>query len=153
MTPLEKGAATVDELMEVGRLRRLTGVELNVAPLMERAEQQLKSAAELVHSDPLSAYILAYDATRRACTALLAAQGIRPTADRGHETVEKVVVAQFGGVFSRFNTLRRRRNELEYPTSPSDFAEAEEAEKALESARDICGNARRILDAGALTRF
>jgi len=38
MTPLEKGAATVDELMEVGRLRRLTGVELNVAPLMERAE-------------------------------------------------------------------------------------------------------------------
>ena len=28
-------------------------------------------------------------AARRACTALLAAQGIRPTADRGHETVEK----------------------------------------------------------------
>src|SRR5680860_1856321 len=107
MTPWQKGVATIEELMDVGRLQRLTGVELNAIPLIERAEQQLKSAAELVHSDPLSAYILAYDATRRACTALLAAQGIRPTADRGHETVEKAVVAQFGGVFSRFNTLRR----------------------------------------------
>ena len=114
MSPWQKGSEVIAQLLEDRRLQRLTGVELNVEPSLARAEQQLHSAAEVLAADPVSAYILAYDAARRACTALLAEQGMRPTADRGHETVEKAVVAQFGG---------------------------------------ICGYARKLLNAGALTRF
>lgn len=153
MSAWQKGRDVIAQLLDDRRLQRLTGVELNVEPSLARAEQQLSSAAEIIATDPVSAYILAYDAARRACTALLAEQGLRPTADRGHETVEKAMVAQFGGVFTRFNTLRRRRNELEYPTSPDDFSDVQEATKALRDAGDICAYARRLLDAGALTRF
>ena len=81
MSPWQKGADVVEEFLEVRRLQRLTGVELNAEPLLDRAVQQLRSAAEILDNDPVSAYILAYDAARRACTALLALQGMLSAAD------------------------------------------------------------------------
>ena len=76
---------------------------------------RMASAAGLVTSDPYSAYVLAYDAARFACIALLAQQGLRATTSGGHYAVEQAVRAQFGDGFRPFGILQRRRNELEYP--------------------------------------
>lgn len=44
-----------------------------------RARRTVTAARAVADLDPDSAYVLAYDAARQACTALLAHQGLRPT--------------------------------------------------------------------------
>jgi hypothetical protein len=84
-------------------------------PLLEQARRTASTAARLVSSDAHSAHVLAYDAARFACIALLAQQGLRATTSGGHYAAEQAVRAQFGDGFRPFGSLRRRRNELEYP--------------------------------------
>lgn len=97
-------------------------------------------------SDPASAYTLAYDAIRFACTALLVQQGLRPTTSGGHYVIEQSVRAQFGDHFKKYGALRRRRrNELEYPTYPDEEVAPKEAEAAVKDAQEIIANARRLL--------
>lgn len=120
---------------------------------MGRARQQLSSAEALLHTDPATAYIVAYDAAKHAGMALLAEQELRPTAAGGHLAVEKALTAQFKGVFDNYGRLRRRRNELDYPTGPEDFANSIEAEKALRSATGVVEAAQQILDRAVLTSY
>ena len=47
----------------------------------------------MVRNDAYSAYVLAYDAARIACIALLAQQGLRATTSGGHYAVERTVRA------------------------------------------------------------
>ncbi|HEX9536804.1 MAG TPA: hypothetical protein VGA04_01355, partial [Streptosporangiaceae bacterium] len=103
------------------------------------------TAAGLVASDPYSAYVLAYDAARFACIALLAQQGLRATTSGGHYAVEQAVRAQFGEGFRPFGVLRRRRNELEYPHLPADTATSEEAEQAAGTAQRLIIAAGKLL--------
>ncbi len=91
------------------------------------------------------AYVLAYDAARFACIALLAQQGLRATTGGGHYAVEQSVRAQFGDGFRPFGSLRRRRNELEYPHLPADTATSEEAEQAAGTAHGLIAAAGRLL--------
>jgi hypothetical protein len=104
---------------------------------LARARQTLASAQVLLPDDPGSAFDLAYDAVRQACTALLAHQGLRPTVSGGHVAVEHAVRAQFGTTFAPYGGLRRRRNEVEYPSHPSEAVEHDEAAAALEAAETI----------------
>ena len=99
-----------------------------------------------VQVDAYSAYVLAYDAARFACVALLAQQGMRATTNGGHYAVERAVRAQFGAGFRPFADLRRRRNELEYPRLPADTATAEEAQHAAEVAERLISAADALLD-------
>ena len=96
-------------------------------------------------SDPYSAYVLAYDAARFACIALLAQQGLRATTSGGHYAVEQAVRAQFSDGFRPFGVLRRRRTELEYPHLPADTASAEEAEQAAKTAQRLITAAGTLL--------
>src|SRR5256884_5875317 len=99
-----------------------------------QAQKTAATAAGLVQADARGAYVMAYDAARFACIALLAQQGMRATTDGGHYAGERGVRAQFGGGFRPFADLRRRRNELEYPRLPADTATADEARQAAETA-------------------
>ena len=120
---------------------------------MDRARQQLASAHSLLEADPGTAYVVAYDAAKHAGMALLAEQDLRPTPEGGHVAIEKALAAQFQGVFQRYGTLRRRRNELDYPTSSDDFTNPTETTKALATVTDILEAAQKILTAGALTIY
>ena len=100
---------------------RLAVAEADGNPLLEQAGRTTTAAA-LVSGDAYSAYVLAYDAARFACIALLAQQGLRTTTSGEHYAVEQAVRAQFGDGFRPFGVLPRRRNELEYPHLPSDAA-------------------------------
>ena len=89
--------------------------------------------------------MLAYDATRYCGTALLAHQGPRPTMTGGHYAVEVALRAQFGEGFKAFGTLRRRRNELEYPSVPVEVTTPAEVEAAIADVRRFLGAANMLL--------
>jgi HEPN domain-containing protein len=140
-----RGEAEVEQLLARGELERVTGAAADATPLLEQARKTAATAAGLVSSDAYSACVLAYDAARFACIALLAQQGLRATTSGGHYAVEQAVRAQFGDGFRPFGTLRRRRNELEYPHLPSDAATPEEAEQAAGTAQRIITAADTLL--------
>jgi hypothetical protein len=93
--------------------------------------------------------ILAYDAARFTCTALLAPRGLRPTTSGGHTAVATAVQAQFGPGFRPFATMRRRRNELEYPHTPGETATTDEAQEAITDTTSLITAAEQLL--GQLT--
>jgi hypothetical protein len=150
MTRWARGQEDIDRLLTDRELQKITSAAMGGAALLEKAARTLATAARNAVDDPESAYVLAYDAARFAGTALLAQQGLRPTARGGHYAVEKALRAQFGERFRAFATLRRRRNELEYPTLPGETTTQAEAE---ETARPCLARAprRRAAEGGRRT--
>ncbi|MBA3489166.1 MAG: HEPN domain-containing protein [Longispora sp.] len=139
------GHDVIEKLLTMRRLQAITGAQANGEPWLTKARRTLETAKHITDDDPESAYVLAYDAARHACTALLTQQGLRPTSTGGHYVIEEALRAQFGDHFKTFGTLRRRRNELEYPTYPGDLAEPEEAHEAIEHTQRIIAVAEKLL--------
>lgn len=140
-----KGEAEVESLVRKKELEYVTGAAADGAPLLDAARTTVATAIDLIEVDPRSAYVLAYDAARFACSALLTQQGIRATSKGGHYAVEQAVRAQFGDVFRPFADLRRRRNELEYPHLPTDTTNRDEAEGAAETAKRLISAADSLI--------
>ena len=140
------GEVEIEALLAGGELQPLTGDAANGMPLLAKASTTVATARSVIETDPDSAFVLAYDASRQALTALLAHQGLRPTTTGGHYVVERAARAQFGQGFRQFGALRRRRNELEYPERPGDDAGAEEATDAVEKAEQIITAAQGLID-------
>jgi HEPN domain-containing protein len=151
MARWQRGEAEVEQLIRRRELEPVTGPAADGAPLLAQAQKTAATAGGLVQADAHSAYVLAYDAARFACIALLAKQGMRATTDGGHYAVERAVRAQFGEGFRSFADLRRRRNELEYPRLPADTATADEAQQAVEVAERLIAAADKLL--GQLSFF
>ena len=147
----QRGEAEVEQLISRRELEHVTGTAANGASLLVRARTTVTTAAGLIHTDAYSAYVLAYDAARFACNALLAQQGMRATTGGGHYAVERTVRAQFGEGFRPFADLRRRRNELEYPRLPTDTTTVQEAQQAVEAAQRLIAAADELL--GRLSFF
>jgi HEPN domain-containing protein len=139
------GEATVERLLATGHIDRVQGAQADGQSWLERARRGLDAARVLAESAPDSSVVLAYDAARQACVALLAQQGLRPTTSGGHYAIEEVIRAQFGPTLRAFGGLRRRRNELEYPLYPTEQASAAEAAETLETADDVIEAAAKIL--------
>ncbi len=127
-----RGEAEIEQLLSRRDLDRVTGAAADGSPLLDHARTTAATAGTLTGTDPYSAYILAYDAAN-ACTSLLAQQGLRPTTGGGHTAVATAVQAQFGPGFRAYNTMRRRRNELEYPNVPGETATTSEAAQAVQA--------------------
>jgi hypothetical protein len=140
-----QGEAVVERLIADRHIQQVTGAQADGSPWLERARRTVETATGIAADDPDSAYVLAYDAARQACGGLFAQQGLRPTTSGGHYAVEEAIRAQFGPVFRPFGTLRRRRNELEYPTSPGDRADHDEALHAVQTARQLIDAVQRLL--------
>ena len=117
--------------------------------LMHQAEGHLLSAGPLTHTDPPSAFALLYDGTRKAMTAILARQGLRPTRAGGHLAVQEAIEAQLGPnakvVVRPFRALRRRRHESEYPSIGDPPVTEVEAVEGLDDARAIVEAMGRLL--------
>jgi hypothetical protein len=111
VTRWRPGEADVELRLAAGEFQIVTESAADGEPGLARARQTLASAEVLFARDPTNAFVLAYDAVRQACTALLAHQGLRPTATGGHIAVERAVRAPF----APYSGLRRRRNDVEYP--------------------------------------
>jgi len=139
------GAPVIERLLQERRLERVLGAHADGSPWLDRARQTMTAARAIEQANPDSAFVLAYDAARQACTALLAQQGMRPTTSGGHYAVEESVRAQFGTIMRPFGALRRRRNELEYPLDPADKASAAETADGIRAAAGLIDAAVKIL--------
>ena len=64
MSPWTRGSDEVDALLAARHLKRVTGADVGTRALMERAQQLISSARSLVESDPVTAYVVAYDAAK-----------------------------------------------------------------------------------------
>ena len=87
MTRWARGEAEIEQLLSRRELEHVTGAAADGRPLLRQAKTTAATAATLVQTDAYSAYILAYDAARFACTALLAQQGLRPTTSEAQQAV------------------------------------------------------------------
>ena len=145
MTGWTPGAPVIERLLEERRLERVLGAQADGSPWLDRARQTIAAAGAIEQASPDSAFVLAYDGARQACTALLAQQGLRPTTSGGHYAVEESVRAQFGTIMRPFGALRRRRNELEYPLDPADKASAAETADGIRAATELIDAAAKIL--------
>lgn len=131
MSRWQRGEATIERLLANSELELVIGAQADGGPWIAKARHTLISAAELSDTDPDSGYVLAYDAARFACTALLTHQGLRPTTTGGHYVIDVAVREQFGGPFQQFGGLRRQRNELEYPTFATENLKPDDADAAV----------------------
>jgi len=147
MTRWERGQTEVDAALSSRQLQKVTGDAAHGERLLAKALRTLDSATAVLDSDPDTAYVLAYDAARYSGTALLAHQGLRPTSAGGHYVVETILRAQFGAGFRKFGAMRRRRNELEYPTIAGDDTSRDEAEVAIADAHSLLKAAEQLLPA------
>lgn len=127
-----------------------------VEGLIESARRHVATAGTATTNDPEGAFALAYDAARKAASALLAHQGLRATTTGGHIVIVEAMNAQFPGVagLKSIDRLRRRRNQAEYP-DPSNYdpVTTEESEDALTVATDCIGAASRLVAAAQLGVF
>lgn len=147
----EEGRGTVERLLVGGELQRVTADLDSARALLRSARRHLSSATTIRETDPEGAYAALYDAARKACAALLEAQGLRATSRGGHVALRDAAVAQFAGlsggrVLRSFDRLRRRRNDIEYPAGDSgiDLAEVDEA---LARSTEVVDFAEKLLDA------
>ena len=139
------GAAEVERLLARGHVERVRGAQADGASWLDRARRSLDAAQVIAHDAPDSSVVLAYDAARQACVALLAQQGLRPTTAGGHYVIEEVIRAQFGPTLRAFGGLRRRRNELEYPLYPTEQATPAEAAETLQTAAELIDAATKLV--------
>ncbi|WP_203778833.1 hypothetical protein [Paractinoplanes rishiriensis] len=132
-----------------GELERVPASRDHADLLLSQARRHLGSASAIAGSDPAGAYQLLYDAARKAFAAVLENQGVRATSRGGHIAVRDAVSAQLdpplGGVLRPFDRLRRRRNQVEYPSSSTPVIGAEEVERDLPKVAQIIDLADRVL--------
>jgi hypothetical protein len=145
MSRWPRGEAQIEQSIANQQLQRVIGGQANGAHLIEKASRTIETAGAIAEQDPDSAYVLAYDAARYPGTAILAQQGLRPTTSGGHYVVEVALRAQFGDGFRPFGAMRRRRNELEYPSGPGETTSYHEAQNAIQDAEVLLLAAQQLL--------
>lgn len=127
-----------------------------VEGLIESARRHVVTGRTATTNDPEGSFSLAYDAARKAASALLAHQGLRGTTAGGHIVIVEAMNAQFPGVagLKSIDRLRRRRNQAEYP-DPSNYdpVTTDESEDALNVATDCIEAATRLIAAPQLGVF
>ncbi len=151
MTPTwQRGRADIDAMLERRELEFVAPDRSTAERLLGEATRHLSSARAIVDTDSTGAFQLAYDAARKSLTAILAAQGLRPTTSGGHLSVSDAARAQFSAVLghlvTRFSAMRRIRNNSEYPTPDRPSATRSEADRGIEDAEAIMTRAARIVD-------
>jgi hypothetical protein len=113
-----KGQDTIHALLERGHLQQVAADSETAETLVTTSERHVQSAATLADSDPEAAFSLAYDAARKAATALLARQGLCSTTAGGHLVVVDAINAQFPGV-AGLKSLDRYAVDGTKPSTPT----------------------------------
>lgn len=151
-----QGADRIEAMIERDELQAIPGGEEAAMALLEMAERHVETASTCAEFDAVGAYAMAYDAARKAASAVLAHQGLRPTTRGGHIAVVDAVEAQFPGVpgFMSLDRVRRRRNQGEYPDPARyDAITIDEAREAIDVASAAIQAARGLVARSELGLF
>jgi hypothetical protein len=118
--------------------------------LILQACKHLASADEIGDDDPAGGHTLVYDAARKALTAVLENQGLRPTTRGGHLAVYDAARAQLdppmGQVLRPFDRMRRQRHNAEYPPTDAPQISADDVREDAIKAVAIVELGERVLD-------
>jgi len=145
-----QGREVVERLLGDHQLQRVPPSREHADRLINDARRHLTASEAIADLDPAGAYVLAYDAARKALMAVLENQGLRPTTRGGHVAVYEVVRAQLdppmGNELRPFDRMRRQRNNVEYPTSDAPALTADDVREDLTKVDAIVGLAAGVLD-------
>jgi non-ribosomal peptide synthetase component E (peptide arylation enzyme) len=144
----DRGREEILGMLERGELGPIVA-DLDLAThLITSARRHLKSAEAVADEDPELAYAALWDAIRKAMTAMLQAQGLRPTTAGGHLAVQHAVRAQFGASMGallrpvdRIRTTRRAVSYLDEET----WVDAEAVRADLPAAQAIVDAAEKAV--------
>jgi hypothetical protein len=146
----EQGRAAIERMLADGELQRVPGSREQSDRLLAQARVHVASALKVCDEDPPGAYALAYDGARKALTAILENQGLRPTTRGGHLAVLEAVRAQLdppmGRVLRQFNRMRTRRHDAEYPPTDSPEITPADVREDQATAASLIDIAARLLD-------
>ncbi|MGI5236961.1 HEPN domain-containing protein [Dactylosporangium sp. CA-139066] len=146
----QQGREALEGMLDRAELERVPPSRDHAELLLAQARKHLASADAIAASDPAGAYQLLYDAARKSLAAVLENEGLRVTSRGGHIAVRDAVTAQLdpplGAVLRPFDRLRRRRNQLEYPSAAVPGISPEEVERDVPKVEQIIELAVRVLD-------
>jgi|SRR5215471_14000416 len=146
----EQGRLAIERMLADGELQRVPASREQADRLLVQAKTHVSSAVRVCGDDPAGGYALAYDAARKALTAILENQGLRPTTRGGHLAVLEATRAQLdppmGRALRGFNRMRTRRHDAEYPPTDSPEITADDVLEDQVTAEDLITMATRLLD-------
>ena len=145
----EQGRAAIERMLADGELQQVPASREQADRLLAQARVHVNSAAKVCDDDPAGGYALTYDAARKALTAILENQGLRPTSRGGHLAVIEAVRAQLDPPLTRqlrrFNRMRSRRNDAEYPPVDAPELTADDVRADQAAAAEFIEIAVRVL--------
>ena len=116
--------ADLDALLQRRAIRRVPADPEEAEALLEAARRHLKASRAILEIDRAGAYILAYDAVRKAVTAHMTHHGYAVAAKTGaHAAVVEYASTLNEPSVEPFDRMRRNRNRSEYGTR--EFSESE----------------------------
>jgi len=129
-------------LLARGRLERIEPRPSAAEHLLAESRRHLASAQLLLDTDDVSmAFISAYDAARKALTAILALTGMRATGgDGGHAVVAdavRLICPNKKKELQRFDWMRNIRNSTEYPDTDKPTATRQDVGEGITTAEQI----------------
>lgn len=143
------GRGDIEHMIAEGRLERVTASREFADRLIGVAREKLASAG-IPQNDPDTAYDALYGAARKALTAILENQGLRPTQKGGHTAPYEAVRAQLdpplGKIIRPFAHMRRERNAVDYPSDNTPPATKQDVRRDLPAAAAIVDLAATVLD-------
>lgn len=142
-----KGADIIERLLADGHLEQVVANSDEAGYLLAKSRTHLATTAKNGDEDPEIAYDALYAAARKALTAVLVQQGLRPTRVGGHEAVIQAAEAQLvpplGDVLRPYRRLRRIRGGGDYLASDGAIS-TEDVTSDLPVAEAIVDAAERV---------
>ncbi|MBS2963319.1 hypothetical protein KGA66_09700 [Actinocrinis puniceicyclus] len=145
-----QGRADIERMISAGELQRVPASREFADGLLDQARAHLGSGERIKDEDAHGAYVLVYDAARKALAAVLENQGLRATSRGGHVALGQAVRAQLdppmGSALRPFERMRRRRNTIEYAPADTPRTTAQDVADDLPKARALIDLAATLLD-------
>jgi len=146
----DQGRSLIERMVADQQLQRVPASREHADRMVVQARAHLASAAGICGTDPQGGYALVYDAARKALTAVLENQGLRPTTRGGHLAAYDAVRAQLdpplGKTLRPFDRMRRQRNDAEYPRGNAPALTPADVQEDIPKAAALIDLAERVLE-------
>lgn len=151
-TPIEwrADAPATAYLLGRGQIERVNANPEHATVILVEARKHLGSARLLATTDDVgAAFVMAYDAARKALAAMLAVQGLRTKGgDGGHRVLGELMQAQLPEhkkSLREFDWMRQKRNDTEYREENRPSATIEDVTDAIPAAECIVELSERFV--------
>ncbi|GHH70405.1 HEPN domain-containing protein [Promicromonospora soli] len=138
-------------LLERGQIEQVNANPGHALAILAEARKHLGSAQLLATTDDVAAaFVMAYDAARKALAAMLAVQGLRAKGgDGGHRVLGELMQAQLPEdkrLLREFDWMRQKRNDTEYREENRPTATTDDVTDAIPAAERIVELGERFVE-------